>query len=97
MSLFGTAPFEPLSNLPISQNIIDSAVARNLAWALALCAVRFDKAHAELLRAIGSEGGEISLLVTLSPTAVNAFSLAPQVSRVFGELGIMLEFEITDD
>jgi len=96
-SWFGTVPFEPLPNVPVSQSIIDTAVTRNLGWALGLCAVRFNKAHTALLQTIRSEGGEISLLITLSPTAMNSFSLRPQVSRMFGERGITLEFEITDD
>jgi hypothetical protein len=62
-----------------------------------MCSVGFNKAHAALPHTIRSEGGKISLLVTLSPTAMNSFSLPPQVSRMFSELGIRLEFEITDD
>jgi hypothetical protein len=93
-SWYGTGPFGLLPNMPISQKLIDSAVSQNLAWALGLCAVRFNKAYSTLLQTISSQGGEISLLVTLSSTAVNAFSLPPQVSRLFGELGITLEFEI---
>jgi hypothetical protein len=95
-SWFGSVPFE-LPNVLISQNMIDAAVARNLAWALGLCATRFHKAHAALLRTICSEGGEISLLVTLSATAANPFNIPPQVSRMFGEMGITLEFELTND
>ena len=87
---------EPLK-LAIVQQQIDAAIVRNLTGALALCAARFHKAHSALLQTIRSEGGEISLLVTLSTAAVNAFSLAPQVSRMFAELGITLEFEITND
>ena len=96
-SWFGSVPFEPLPNVLISQNMIDAAAARNLAWALGLCATRFHKAHAALLRTICSESGEISLLVTLSATAANPFNIPPQVSRMFGEMGITLEFEITND
>jgi len=96
-SWFGSLQFEPLPNVPISQSMIDTAVSRNLAWALGLCAARFSKAHTELLQRIRSEGGEISLLVTLSSTAVSSFSLQPHVNRIFGELGIALEFEITSD
>jgi hypothetical protein len=96
-SWFGALPFGPLPNLPLSQSTIDTAVARNLTWALGLCAVRFNKTHSELLHGILSEGGEISLLVTLSASAVSSFSLQPQLSRIFGELGITLEFEITSD
>jgi hypothetical protein len=96
-SWFGTLPFEPLPNVPISQSMIDTAITRNLAWALGLCAVRFSKAHTELLHTITSEGGEISLLVTLSASAISSFSLQPHISRIFGELGMTLEFEITSD
>ena len=62
-----------------------------------MCALRFKSAHAALLHTIRSEGGEASVLVTLSPADVETFSLPPQVSRIFGELGITLEFEITND
>jgi hypothetical protein len=96
-SWFGTPSFAEALNLAITQEHIDAAIARNLTGALGLCAMRFNKAHAAVLQTIRSEGGEISLLVALSPTAVSSFSLPPQVSRLFGELGITLEFEITDD
>ena len=96
-SWFGTVPFEPLPNVALSQSIMDTAVTRNLTWALALCAARFKGSHSALLQGVGSGGGTISLLVTLSPTAVSSFSLRPEVGRMFGELGITLEFEITND
>ena len=96
-SWFGSLPFDALPNVPISQSMIDAAVTQSLAWALGLCAVRFSKAHTEFLNTIRSEGGEISLLVTLSSTEASSFILQPHVSRIFGELGIALEFEITSD
>jgi hypothetical protein len=80
-----------------AQKHLDAALARNLSWALSLCAVRLSKLHGSLLQKIRSEGGEISLLVTLSPTAASSFNLAPEVSRICGELGITLEFEMTND
>jgi hypothetical protein len=96
-SWFGNPSFaEPLS-AAITQKHIDAAVAQNLSGALGLCAVQFKSAHTALLHTIRSEGGEVSLLVTLSPTAVDTFTLPPQLSRIFGELGITLEFEITND
>jgi hypothetical protein len=95
-SKFDTVPFEPLPNVLISQHLIDAAVERNLAWALGLCAARLHK-HAVFMQTIGAQGGEISLLVTLSATALNPFNIRPQVSRMFGEMGITLEFEITGD
>jgi hypothetical protein len=94
-SWFGNPSFAEPLRLAITQEHIDAAIARNLTGVLGLCAVRFNKAHAALLHTIRSEGGEISLLVTLSPAAVSTFSLPPQISRMFGEMGITLEFEIT--
>jgi hypothetical protein len=96
-SWFGNPSFADPLKLAMLQQHIDAAIARNLTGALALCAARFNKAHAAFLQTIHSEGGEISLLVTLSPTTVDTISLPPQVSRMFGELGITLEFEITCD
>jgi len=97
-SWFGNPSFaEPLKSLAITQKHIDAAVARNITWALSLCVARLSKLHCAPLHKIRSDGGEISLLVTISPTVVSSFSLAPEVSRMFGEMGIALEFEITND
>ena len=71
-------------------------VTRSLGWALSL-STRFFSAHAETLRRIGAEGGQVSLLITAPPGEVSGFSLAPAVSRVFSDLGIALEFEFTSD
>jgi hypothetical protein len=94
---FGNPSFAEPPALAISQKQLDAAVARNLTWALCLCAVSLSKYHDALLHKICSEGGEISLLVTLSPPAVSSFNLTPEVSRIFGELGIALEFEFASD
>jgi hypothetical protein len=94
---FENLSFPEAPSLTTAQKHIDAAVARNLTWALSLCAVRLSKSHGALLHKIRSEGGEISLLVTLSPAAVSSFNLAPEVSRIFGEIGITLEIEMTND
>ena len=94
---FENLSFPEAPTLATAQKHIDAAVAQNLSGALGLCAVQFKSAHTALLHTIRSEGGEVSLLVTLSPTAVDTFTLPPQLSRIFGELGITLEFEITND
>jgi hypothetical protein len=96
-SWFGNPSFAEPLKLAITQEHIDAAIARNLTGALALYAVRLNKSQGALLQRIRSEGGDISLLVTLSPAAVSSFSLAPEISRLFGELGITLEFEVTDN
>jgi hypothetical protein len=62
---------------------------------LSLSAGRFLRLHAERLRRIRAGGGEISLLVVLSPSEVGAFTLLPEVSRLLGEFGITVEFEFS--
>jgi len=89
--------FAESPTLATAQKHMGAAVSRNLAWALSLCAVRLSKAHAAFLDTIRSGGGAVSLLVTLSPTAVSSFNLAPEVTRIFGELGVTLEFEMASD
>jgi hypothetical protein len=93
----GNLSFPEPASLPTAQKHLEAGLARNLTWALSLCAVRLGKIHGSLLQKIRSEGGEISLLVTLSPTAASSFNLAPEGSRIFGELGITLEFEMSND
>jgi hypothetical protein len=73
------------------------AAAQNLGWALGLSATLFLNAHATLLHKIRDEGGQISLLIAVSAAAVGSFSLAPEVGRIFSDLGITLEFEFTND
>ena len=82
--------------LQIAQQGLAAAAAKSFGWVLSLSTTRFFHVHAELLRRIRSDGGQISLLVALSPGEVGSFSLVPEVSRVFGEFGITVEFEFTD-
>ena len=79
-----------------AQGRLGVVATRSLGWALAL-STRFFSAHAETLRRIADEGGQVSLLITAPAGELSGFSLAPAVSRVFSELGITLEFEFTSD
>ncbi|HTC16882.1 MAG TPA: hypothetical protein VK695_13860 [Steroidobacteraceae bacterium] len=72
-----------------------AAARRSLSWALSLSTSQFLAQHAELLRRIRAEGGEVSLLVSIFRDDVNSFTLAPEASRLFGELGITVEFELS--
>jgi hypothetical protein len=83
--------------LAASQQPMQAAMRQNLGWVLSLFSARFGKAHGGLLRQIRSDGGQVTLLVALSADAVSGFSLAPEVSRVLGEFGIAIEFEMTND
>jgi hypothetical protein len=71
------------------------STTRNLGWALALTARRFLRARA-LFERVRAEGGQVSVLVALSEP-VESFSLPPEVSRTFSELGITLAFDLTND
>ena len=75
----------------------DKSVTQSLGWALSLTARRLLRTNAALLESIRNEGGQVSLLVALSPDAVDGFSLTPEVSRMFSDLGITIEFEMTTD
>ncbi len=70
---------------------------RSLTWSLCLSTSRFMHAHAELFRRIRSEGGQVSLLVTIYNGEGSSFTLAPEASQLFGELGIAVEFELAGD
>ena len=71
------------------------SATRGLGWALSFSARRFLRAKA-LFERMRSEGGQVSVLVTLSP-ALESFTIPPEVSRMFGDLGITLEFDLTGE
>ncbi len=85
-----------VQHLLADQQRIGVVAMRSLGWLLSL-STRFFSAHAGTLRRIGAEGGQVSLLVTAPANAVTGLSLAPAVSRIFGELGVALEFEFSSD
>jgi hypothetical protein len=89
--------FSGFANLEFAQKKVGKTVAWSLGSALSFSATRLLRAHVALLERIRSEGGQISLLVALSPAAVDSFSIAPEVSRIFSDLGITIEFEMTND
>jgi hypothetical protein len=61
--------------------------------ALALCATQFGRRHAPFFQRLLAEGGEVCLLIELSPDAVGSFSITPAIARAMADLGIALEFE----
>jgi len=73
------------------------SVTRNLGSAIAFGVVRFLRAKSALFERLHKEGGEVSLLVSLSPTAVGSFTLQPEVTRTLGELKVAVEFEMAED
>ncbi len=84
-------------NFELAQKTFAKAATRDLGSAIAFGAVRFLRSKATLLERIDNEGGQTSLLVSFEPTAVDRFSLTPEVTRVFSELKVTVEFEMTND
>jgi hypothetical protein len=85
------------ANIELAQEAHDKTIARSLGSALSLTARRLVRTNAALLERIRHEGGQVSLLVALSIDAVDSFSLTPEVSRIFSDLGITIEFEMAGD
>jgi hypothetical protein len=81
---------------PGSAKFNDALDAANvLEVALSLCTALFLRTHAAFFRRIRSDGGQVRLLVSLSPKAVRGFMIAPDTGRALHELGITIEFEFT--
>ena len=70
------------------------AMASNvLELALSLFTNFFLRQHGAFIRRMQSEGGQVTLLVQLSPSAVRGFTLGPQTARTLSELSVTVEFE----
>lgn len=62
--------------------------------ALVRCAYLLRR-HATFLRRVKAEGGDVSLLVAVSPQAVSGFTLTPQCAGALHALGLGVDFEFT--
>lgn len=66
-----------------------------LGRALSMCATRFMRPHREFFRRIQSEGGQVRLLVEVNTSAVDGFTLTPELGREMNSLGVPIDFEFT--
>jgi hypothetical protein len=97
VSLHEDTPFSGFAKVEIVQRQFAKAMQDNVGSVLYWSTMRFLRGHAGLFERIRAEGGQVSLLVALAPDALDGFSLAPEVSRTLGDLGITLEFEMAAD
>ncbi len=67
--------------------------ARSLGAMLVMVCGRLALRHREFLARLQSEGGSLTLRATVSPRALHAFKIPPQVSQWLYDLGMTLEFE----
>jgi hypothetical protein len=72
---------------------LQAATVESLTLALDAVMVSFMRTHSDFIRRIQSEEGQVSLLVELSTRSLNGFTLSPQFSRTFSELGVAVEFD----
>jgi hypothetical protein len=87
--------FSGYTDLDLAVREIRASTSRSLGWALSLSARRLLRARA-LFERIRQEGGQVSLLVGLSPE-LESFTVPPDVSRMFSDLGVTLEFDLSSD
>lgn len=73
------------------------AMLSSLGMALNVGTLHFLRAHADFLRQLQSEGGDIGLIVELPADSAHSFTLTPQVAKVLCEFGISIDFEFTSD
>ena len=73
---------------------IRGALFGSLSTMLSWSCTRLVMGHRDFLRRIIAEGGRIRLLVTLAPGALHGFTVSPEMSRMLGEFGITVEFEL---
>jgi len=76
---------------------VQQMIADRLSLALELGLTFFLRTHGEFVRRLQHEGGEVRLLVEISPSAVSEFTLTPAISRVLSELSVAVDFELLDN
>ncbi len=70
--------------------------ARSLGAMLVMVCGRLASRHREFLSRLRSEGGLLTLRATVSPRALHAFKIPPEVGQWLSDLGMTLEFECLD-
>jgi hypothetical protein len=89
--------FSARPQLALARERMRSIVGESLGLALALGATHFLRAHADFIRKVQADGGDVALIVEASAAAMQSFTLTPQVAKVLCELGIAVDFEFTSD
>ena len=72
-------------------------LTNSLGLALTLGTIHFLRGHADFVRRVQSEGGEVALIVELPSESAHSFTLTPQVTKVLSELGVAVDFEFTNE
>jgi hypothetical protein len=63
--------------------------------ALAVLIVSVLRRHADFFRQLQDEGGEVRLIVAISPRKARGFTLTPHLGKALSDLRIPVDFELT--
>lgn len=95
VSLHSYIPGLALSATTGSTEAIGDMAKTVLGRALSMCATRFMRLHREFFQRIQSEGGQVRLLVEVNTSAVDGFTLTPELGREMSSLGVPIDFEFS--
>jgi hypothetical protein len=77
----------------IARERMQGAGLESLTMALDASVIAFLRPHAEFIRRLQCEEGQVSLIIEISTHSLSGFTLSPTFTRTLYELGISLEFD----
>lgn len=77
--------------------VMRAAMQMSLGVALDTSVLAFLRPHADFIRQIQCEEGQVCLIVELSTQSLSGFTLSPQCTRVLSDLGVSLEFDFVNN
>jgi hypothetical protein len=91
----GKSAFDPAFRLEMAPHTLHAMTFGGVDSALALCAMNVLRPHAEFIKQLQSDGGEVRLIAALASRKARGFTITPEVSRVLSSLSICVDFELT--
>jgi hypothetical protein len=82
---------------PRARERLRSMLVESPGMAITIGTTHFLRAHGDFLRRVQNEGGDVGLIVELSASSAQGFTLSPQVMKVMSDLGISIDFQFTSD
>lgn len=76
--------------------VMRTAAQMSVGVALDTSILAFLRPHADFIRQLQSEEGQICLLIELSTQSLSGFALSHHCTRVLSDLGVSLEFDFVD-
>ena len=77
----------------VARERVQAAATESLTVALDAAVISFMRQHADFIRRVQNEEGQVSLLIELSTRSLSGFTLSPQFSRMVSDLGIAVELD----